>query len=70
MEKNNKQALTGQSIRTAWSNSVESELGCSSTLTSQKAYQHNNKLDYSETNGYNIPQDAINDIYIFSIKYR
>ena len=30
-------------------------------LTSQKPCQYNNKFDCSETNGYNIPQDAIND---------
>ena len=48
MEKNNKQALYGQSIRTASVNIIESELGCTSTMTSQKSCQHNNKFDYSE----------------------
>ena len=57
-------------------NSVKSDLGCTSriyfdnvtltlhnvTLTSQKPYQYNNKFDCSETNGYNIPQDAINEV--------
>ena len=30
---------------------------------------YNNKFECSETNGYNIPQDAINKAYVFSIKY-
>ena len=41
-------------------------------LTSQKPCQYNNKFDSSETNGFNIPQDAINEVYnknVFSIKY-
>ena len=49
------------SIKTASTNSVESDLGCTSrvyfdnvTLTSQKPCQHNNMCDCSETNGYNI----------------
>ena len=37
---------------------------------SQKPYQYNNKFDCSETNGFNIPQDAINEVNLFSIKYR
>ena len=48
------------SIGTASANSVESDLGCTSriyfanvTLASQKPYQHNSKLECSETNGYN-----------------
>ena len=52
-------------IGTTSANSVESDLGCTSTvyfdnvaLTSQKLCQRNNKFDCSETNGY-IPQDAI-----------
>ena len=56
-------------IETAFANSVESDLGCTSrvyfdnvTLTSQKPCQYNNKFDCSETNGYNIPQDAINEV--------
>ena len=32
------------------------------TLTSQKPYQYNNKFDSSKTLGYNIPQDAINEV--------
>ena len=39
------------------------------TLTSQKRCQCNNKFDCSETNSYNIPQGAINEVYDFSIKY-
>ena len=31
-------------------------------LMSQKPFQYNNKFDCSETNGYNIPQDAINEV--------
>ena len=42
-------------------------------LTSQKPCKYNNKLECSETNGYNIPQDAINEVYVLlffsSIKY-
>ena len=34
-------------------------------LTSQKPCQYNNKFDCSETNGYNIPKDAINEVYVF-----
>ena len=34
------------------------------TLTSQKPYQHNSKFDCSETNGYNIPECAINEVYV------
>ena len=40
------------------------------TLMSQKPCQYNKKFDCRETNGYNIPQDAINEVYVFSIKYR
>ena len=61
---------------TASTNSVESDLGCTSriyldnvTLTShnvaltlQKPCQYNNKFDCSETNGYNIQHDAINEV--------
>ena len=72
-------------IGTASANSVESDLGCISrvffhnvtlashnvTQTSQRPCQYNNKFDCSDTNGYNIPQDAINEVYVFfSIKYR
>ena len=63
-------------IGTASVNSVESDLGCTlrvyfdnatltshnMTLTLQKPCQYNNKLNCSETNGYNISQDAINEI--------
>ena len=68
------------SIGTAFANSVESDLGCTSrvyfdnvTLTShnmmlmsQKPCQYNNKFDCIETNGNNIPQDAINEVMVFS----
>ena len=71
-------------IGIASANSLESDLGCTSRidfdnvtltyhyfmLTSQKPCQYNNKFDCSETNGYNIPQDAINEVKVFSIKYR
>ena len=40
------------------------------TLMSQKPYHYNNKFDCSETNGFNIPQDALNEVNLFSIKYR
>ena len=60
-------------------NSVESDLGCTSsnyfdnvtltihnvTLTSQKLCQYNNKSDCSETNRYNSPQNAINEVKVF-----
>ena len=46
------------------------------TLTIQKPCQHNDKFGCSITNGYNIPQVAINYVYLavvvlfcFSIKY-
>ena len=69
------------SFGTASANSVESDLGCTSriyfdnvmlslhsvTLTSQKPFRYNNNVDCSETNGYNIPQDAINEVCVFSI---
>ena len=56
--------------------SVEPDLGCTSriyfdnvtltlhnlTLTSQKPCQYNNKFDCSETNGYNIQQNALNEV--------
>ena len=29
---------------------------------SQKQFQYNNKFDCRETNGYNIPQDAIYEV--------
>ena len=32
------------------------------TETLQKPCQYNNKFDCGETNGYNIPQDAINEV--------
>ena len=65
-------------------NSVESDLGCASrvyfhnvaltshnvTLASQKPYQYSNKCDCSEIKGNNIPQEAINEVYVFSMKYR
>ena len=35
------------------------------TLTPQKPCQYNNKFDCSETNGYNIPQGAINAVLGF-----
>ena len=35
------------------------------TLTSQKPCQYNNKFDCSKTNGYDIPQDAINEVRFF-----
>ena len=82
MDKNNKHALIGQSIGTASANFLESELGCTSTLRSQKPCRHNNKFDYSKTIAYNIPKDAINDVCFskknialvmccfFSIQYR
>ena len=74
---------TVSSIGTDSANSVESELGCTSrvyfdnvmlpshtvTLTSQKLCQYSDKFDCSETNGYSITQDAINEVYVFSIKY-
>ena len=60
------------SIRTASANSVESDLGCTSrvyfdnvALTSQKPCKYNNKFNCSETKSYNIPQDAINEVYVF-----
>ena len=47
------------SVGTTLANSVKSDPGCTSkvyfdnmTLTSQKPCIHNNKFDYSETNGY------------------
>ena len=40
------------------------------TLTSQKQRQYNNKFECSEANSYNIPQDAINEVKVFSKKYR
>ena len=50
-------------------NSVESALRCTLRIyfdnvmpTSQKPCRHNNKFDCSETNCYNIPQDAINEV--------
>ena len=57
-------------IETASANSVESDLRCTSRvyfdpMTSQKPYQYNNKFYLSETNGYNIQQDALNEVYVF-----
>ena len=63
-------------IGTASANSMESDLGCTSrvyfdnvtltlhnmTRTSQKPCQYHNKFDCSKTNGYDIPQDAINEV--------
>ena len=63
-------------IGTASTNSVESGLGCTSrvyfdnvtlmshnvTPTSQKPCQYNNKFDCSLKKGFNIPQDAINEV--------
>ena len=60
-------------VGTALANSVESDQGCTSRvyfdnvtlrshnlmLTSQKPCQYNKKFDCSETNGYNIPRDAV-----------
>ena len=60
-------------------NSVESDLGCplrvyfdnlmlmshNVKLTSWKPCQYNNKFDCSETNSYNISQDAINENIYF-----
>ena len=64
-------------IGTASANSVKSGLENVTptphnvTLTLQKPCQYNNKFDYIETNGYNIPHDAIYEVYsFFSIKYR
>ena len=61
--------LIQTSIGTGSANSLELDLGCTSrvyldnvTLTSKKPCQHNNQFDCSETNGYNIPQDAINEL--------
>ena len=73
-----------KTTRTASANSIESDLGCTSSvyfrnvtlkslnvmLISRKPCQYNNKFDCSETNGYNIPEDAIYEVYGFSIKYR
>ena len=64
------------SIETATANSVESDLGCTSrvyfdnvtmtlhnvTRASHNPCQYINKFDCSETNGYNIPQYAINEV--------
>ena len=57
------------SIGTALANAVEADLGCTSrvyfdnvTLLSQKPCQYNNKFDCSESKGYNIPQEAINEV--------
>ena len=65
----------GLLIRNASANSLESDLRCTprvyfDIVTSQKPCQYNNKFDCSKTNGYNIPQDVINEVYVFSIKYR
>ena len=63
-------------IGTALANSMELELNCTLRiyfdivtltlhnvmLTSQKPYQYNYKFGCSETNGYNIPQDVINEV--------
>ena len=60
----------------ASANSMESDLRCTSTiyfdnvmltlhnvtLTSQKPCQYNNKFECGETNDYNSPQDAINEV--------
>ena len=67
-------------IGTTSANSLDSDLGCTLrvnfdnvtlmshkvALRSQKPCQYNN---CSKTNGYNIPHDAINEVYIFSIKF-
>ena len=63
-------------IGTTSTNSVESDLGCTLrvyfdnltltshnvTLASQKQCQYNSKFDCDERNGYNIPQDALNEV--------
>ena len=59
-----------QTIGTASGNSVESDLGCTSsvyfnnvTMTSKKPCQHNDKFDCSEINGYSRRNDnAINEV--------
>ena len=70
---------TVSSIGTASANSVESDLGCTPRVyfdyvmltshyvmvTSQKPFQCNDKFDCSETNGYNIRHDALNEVYVF-----
>ena len=62
-----------ESFGTASANSVDSDLGCTSSvyfdnvtltshtvkLTAQKIFHYNYKFDCSETNGYNIPDDTI-----------
>ena len=64
-----------RAIRAASAKIVESDLGFTSsvyfdnvklkslhvTQMSQKPSQYNNKFDCSETNDYNIPQDALNE---------
>ena len=68
--------LFSRVFRTTSANALESDLGCTSrvyfhnvtltshnvTMTSKKPCQYNNKFDRRETNDYNIPQDAINEI--------
>ena len=62
-----------KAIRTASANSEETDLGCTSrvyfhnvTLTSQKPCQYNNKFNCSETNGHNLPQEAIQVFFHYS----
>ena len=72
-------------IGTASANSVELDHGCASRVlfdnvtlasrniipTSNKPCHYNKKFDCSETNGYNIPQDSINEADKgFAILYR
>ena len=68
--------LTNNPIGTASANSVESDFECISgvyfhnmtrtsqnvTLSSQKTCKFNNNFDCSETNGYDLPQDDINEV--------
>ena len=41
----------------------------SHSVTSQKSCQYNYMFDCSKTNGYNVPQDAVNEVRVFLIKY-